>query len=167
MPWKRCDSGCSPTIMNSALDRGWRLHSRTALVPGKHTDTHLTGGRREILSYRKAKPGRRACIPLLHRLIYPGSSVSTSKNNNYYISGLKYRECGRRDLLCWPRNTLYPQKLALTSPTRGGRLVGTVRHGPRQRTLFLYLYYYYYYYYYYYHHHYHYYISEFLTYHTF
>jgi hypothetical protein len=29
--------------------------------------------------------------------------------------------------LRWPRNTLYPQKLALTSPTSGGRSVGIVR----------------------------------------
>jgi hypothetical protein len=29
--------------------------------------------------------------------------------------------------LHWPRDTLYPQKLALTSPTSGGRLVGIVR----------------------------------------
>jgi hypothetical protein len=27
----------------------------------------------------------------------------------------------------WRRSTLYPQKLALTSPTSGGRLVGIVR----------------------------------------
>jgi hypothetical protein len=27
----------------------------------------------------------------------------------------------------WLRGTLYPQKLALTSPTSGGRSVGTVR----------------------------------------
>jgi hypothetical protein len=31
------------------------------------------------------------------------------------------------DLSCWPRGTLYPQKLALTSPTSGGRSVGIVR----------------------------------------
>jgi hypothetical protein len=30
--------------------------------------------------------------------------------------GLKSREYDRRDPLCWPRNTLYPQKFALTSP---------------------------------------------------
>jgi hypothetical protein len=29
--------------------------------------------------------------------------------------------------LGWPRDTLYPQKLALTSPTIGGRAVGIVR----------------------------------------
>ena len=34
---------------------------------------------------------------------------------------------GRGDLLRWPRDTLYQQKLALTSPTGGGRSVGIVR----------------------------------------
>jgi hypothetical protein len=34
---------------------------------------------------------------------------------------------GRGNLLRWPRNTLYPQKLALTSQTSGGRSVGIVR----------------------------------------
>jgi hypothetical protein len=32
------------------------------------------------------------------------------------------------NLLRWPRNTLYQQKLALTSPTSGGPSVGTVRN---------------------------------------
>jgi hypothetical protein len=34
---------------------------------------------------------------------------------------------GRGDPLRWPRDTFYPQKLALTSPTSGGRSVGIVR----------------------------------------
>jgi hypothetical protein len=34
---------------------------------------------------------------------------------------------GRGDSLRWPRDTLYPQKLTLTSPTSGGRSVGIVR----------------------------------------
>jgi hypothetical protein len=34
---------------------------------------------------------------------------------------------GRGDPLHWPRDTLYPQKLALTSPTSGGRSVDIVR----------------------------------------
>jgi hypothetical protein len=42
-------------------------------------------------------------------------------------SGLQSRKYGRRDVLRWPRGTLYPQKLALTSPTSGGRSVGIVR----------------------------------------
>jgi hypothetical protein len=33
----------------------------------------------------------------------------------------------RGNPLRWPRDTLYPQKLALTSPTSGGRSVGIVR----------------------------------------
>jgi hypothetical protein len=46
----------------------------------------------------------------------------------YWVS-LEIREYGRRDLSHWPHGTLYPQKLALTSPTSGGRSVGIVRHG--------------------------------------
>jgi hypothetical protein len=42
-------------------------------------------------------------------------------------SGLENREYGRGDPLRWPRDTLYPQKLALTSPTSGGSSVGIVR----------------------------------------
>jgi hypothetical protein len=41
-------------------------------------------------------------------------------------SGLERWEYGRRDPSRWPRDTLYPQKLALTSPTSGGRSVGIV-----------------------------------------
>jgi hypothetical protein len=42
-------------------------------------------------------------------------------------SCLENREYGRRDPSHWPRGTLYPQKLAITSPTSGGRSVGIVR----------------------------------------
>jgi hypothetical protein len=42
-------------------------------------------------------------------------------------SGLENREYGRGNPLRWTRDTLYPPKLALTSPTGGGRLVGIVR----------------------------------------
>jgi hypothetical protein len=41
--------------------------------------------------------------------------------------GLENREYGRRDLLRRPRDNLYPQKLALTWSTSGGRSVGIVR----------------------------------------
>jgi hypothetical protein len=51
---------------------------------------------------------------------------------HYYIeellgSGLENREYGLGDPLHWPRNTLYPKKLALTSPISGGRSVGIIR----------------------------------------
>jgi hypothetical protein len=44
-----------------------------------------------------------------------------------YFSGVESPEYGRWDPSSWPRGTLYPQKLALTSPTSGGRSVGIVR----------------------------------------
>jgi hypothetical protein len=37
------------------------------------------------------------------------------------------REYGRRDPSRLPRGTLYPEKLEITSPTRGGSSVGIVR----------------------------------------
>jgi hypothetical protein len=42
-------------------------------------------------------------------------------------SGLERREYGQRNLWHWPCNTLYLKKLALASPTSGGRSVGIVR----------------------------------------
>jgi hypothetical protein len=41
--------------------------------------------------------------------------------------GLEIREYGHRDPSRWPRDILYPQKLARASPTSGGRSVGIVR----------------------------------------
>jgi hypothetical protein len=46
---------------------------------------------------------------------------------NSSSSGLQNREYGRGHALRWPRNTLYQQKLALTSPKSGGRSIGIVR----------------------------------------
>jgi hypothetical protein len=60
----------------------------------------------------------------------PLSLVSTTeeifgrKNSG---SGLDNRDYGRSDSSRWPSGTLYPQKLALTSPRSGGRSVGIVR----------------------------------------
>jgi hypothetical protein len=42
-------------------------------------------------------------------------------------SGVEIREYGCRGRSRWPRGTLYPQKLALTSPTSAGLSVGIVR----------------------------------------
>jgi hypothetical protein len=42
-------------------------------------------------------------------------------------SCLESREYGRRNPSRWQRDILYPQKLAPTSPTSGGRSVGIVR----------------------------------------
>jgi hypothetical protein len=42
-------------------------------------------------------------------------------------SGLENLKYGCRDPSRWPRGTLYPQQLALTSPTSGGRSVDVLR----------------------------------------
>jgi hypothetical protein len=42
-------------------------------------------------------------------------------------SGSRKQINGRGDQLRWPRDTFYPQKLTLTSPTCGGRSVAIVR----------------------------------------
>jgi hypothetical protein len=41
--------------------------------------------------------------------------------------GLENRSYGRRDSSRWPRDNLYPLKLALASPTGGDRSIGIVR----------------------------------------
>jgi hypothetical protein len=56
----------------------------------------------------------------------PLSLVSTTEEllgRNSGGSGLEIGQYGRGDPFCRPRDTLYPQKLALTSPTSGGRSV--------------------------------------------
>jgi hypothetical protein len=52
-------------------------------------------------------------------------------------SGLEIREYGLRDLLSWQRNTLYPQQLALTSPTCGGRSVSIVRSRTKSAVIYI------------------------------
>jgi hypothetical protein len=49
---------------------------------------------------------------------------------------------GRGDLLRWPRDTLNPLKLALTSPTSGGGSVGIVRWRTEAQEFVCYYYYY-------------------------
>jgi hypothetical protein len=59
----------------------------------------------------------------------PLSLVSTTEElleRNSSGSSLESREYGSRDALCWPRNTPYPQMLAIISVTGGGRSVGIV-----------------------------------------
>jgi hypothetical protein len=52
-------------------------------------------------------------------------------------SGLESRGYVHGDPLRWPRDTFYPQKLALTSSTSGGRSVGIVRSQTKARELLL------------------------------
>jgi hypothetical protein len=55
------------------------------------------------------------------------TTIEVLLGRNSSGSGLENREYGRGDPLRWPRDTLYPQNLALTSPTCGDRSIGTVR----------------------------------------
>jgi hypothetical protein len=48
-------------------------------------------------------------------------------------------ENGHGNPLHWPRDTLYPQKLALTSPTSGGRSVDIVRLWTKSHGVWFYL----------------------------
>jgi hypothetical protein len=48
-------------------------------------------------------------------------------NGKLAAPGIENQDYGHGDPLHWPHDTLYPQKLALTSPTSGGSSVGIVR----------------------------------------
>jgi hypothetical protein len=62
-----------------------------------------------------------SCINEEHHNLYFSPSIVRM------IFRLELREYGSRDLSLWPRGTLYPQKLALTLQSSGGRSVGIVR----------------------------------------
>jgi hypothetical protein len=57
----------------------------------------------------------------------PVSTLEELLGRNSSGSCLEIREYDRGDPLRWPRDNLYPQKLALTSPKSGGRSVGIAR----------------------------------------
>jgi hypothetical protein len=52
-------------------------------------------------------------------------------------SGLESQEYGCRDPSRWPHGILYPRKLAVTLPTRGGRSVDIIRPRTQATELFL------------------------------
>jgi hypothetical protein len=61
------------------------------------------------------------------KLIYGESRGMQKEINTLYFNVLSsYHEEKHRNLSYWPCDTLYPQKLALISPTSSGRLVGIV-----------------------------------------
>jgi hypothetical protein len=57
-------------------------------------------------------------------LVSATEELLRSNNSGF---GLENREYGRGDPLRWPRDILYPQNLALSSPSSCGRSVGIVR----------------------------------------
>jgi hypothetical protein len=64
---------------------------------------------------------------LLHVISYRVSTTEELFGRKSSGSCLENWGYGRGDPSRWPRGTLYPQKLAITSPTSGGRSVGIVR----------------------------------------
>jgi hypothetical protein len=70
--------------------------------------------------------------PMLGLNVPLENSVGALRRMKFQVDILRrWKECcreyDRRDPLRWPRDTLYPQKLALTSPTSDGRSVDIVR----------------------------------------
>jgi hypothetical protein len=61
------------------------------------------------------------------------STIEELLGSNSSRSGLENRDYGSRDRCADSATPLYPQKLALTSPTSGGRSVGIVSRGLKQR----------------------------------
>jgi hypothetical protein len=95
-----------------------------------------------VLGYRSGGPGS---IPGTTRKKKSGTGSTQLHEYNWGAtwqksSGfcLENREYGRRDPSCWPRGTLYPQKLAVTSPTSGGRSVGIVHLRTQTMEFFMY-----------------------------
>jgi hypothetical protein len=62
-----------------------------------------------------------------YQIFWEVSTIEELLGRNSSGSGPENRDYGRGDPLRWPRDTLYPQKLAFSSPTSGGRSVGIVR----------------------------------------
>jgi hypothetical protein len=55
------------------------------------------------------------------------SGTGSTQPRDYSGFLIENREYGRRDPSRWPRRTIYPRKLAITSLISGGRSVGIVR----------------------------------------
>jgi hypothetical protein len=101
-----------------------------------HSD-RLCGLVVRVLGYRS---GGRISIPCSTRFSKKkennsGSGTGCTQPREYKLRSylIENREYGRRDPSRWPRGTLYPQKLATTPPTSGGRSVGIDRS--RTRTM--------------------------------
>jgi hypothetical protein len=81
-------------------------------------------------------PEARVRFPALPEKKRSGSGTGSTQPSEYnwgatwYKSSgscLENRKYGRRDPARWPRGTLYPQKLEITSAKSGGPSVGIVR----------------------------------------
>jgi hypothetical protein len=85
-----------------------------------------------VLGYRSSGPGS---IPGTTRKKSSGSGTGSTQPHEYNWGATWKKSCGcclenleygSRDPSRWPHGTFYPQKLAITSPTSGGRSVDIV-----------------------------------------
>jgi hypothetical protein len=68
------------------------------------------------------------------------NTIEALLGSNSSSSGLENRDYGRGVPLRWPRDTLYPKKLALTSPTSGSRSVRIIRLRAKTTEFVVYVY---------------------------
>jgi hypothetical protein len=97
-----------------------------------------------VLGYKSGGPGS---IPRHYQKKSSGFGTGSTQPREYNWGATWYKrsgscvenwEYGRRDPSRWPRGTLYPQKLAIISPTSDGRLVSIVRSRTQTMELLLY-----------------------------
>jgi hypothetical protein len=135
---------CAGTIWNTQfktqlVPHAWTLNSdktymKTIYLCGSFGDC-LCGLVVRVLGYRSKGPGSDSwSYPIFWEVVGlewgPLSLASTIEElleRKSSDSSLEIWEYGHGDWLCWPRNTFYPQKLALASPKSGGRSVSIVR----------------------------------------
>jgi hypothetical protein len=118
--------GRTSWTVNQPISRPLRTKNNTDTI---NADIHaLSGMRTHDPSVRRGEDS--LCLrPCGHCDRVTRGCLLTVYINQIYndASGQENRINDRGDPLRWPRDTLYPQKLALTSPTTGGRSVGIVR----------------------------------------
>jgi hypothetical protein len=98
--------------------RGSKLQ---CLNPEQHSSNPFCGPVVRVPGYRSRGPGSIPCATGFLRSSGSGtgftrllSTIEELLGRKSRGSGLENRDYGRRDSSCWPRGTLYPQKLALT-----------------------------------------------------
>jgi hypothetical protein len=123
-----------------------RIASREILNTVCIVEDRLCGLVVRVLGYRSRGPGSIPVATIFseNKWVWNGVHSASWVQLRIYLeeknscSDLESREYGSRDPSGWLRDALYPQKLTLTSPTRGGRSVGIVLSRTKATELLLY-----------------------------
>jgi hypothetical protein len=107
-----------------------RLCGLVVIVPGYRSRGPRFGSRRyqiiwEVVGLERGPP---SFVNTIEELLGRKSSAPVLENREYVY----------RDPLSWPRNILWPQMLALTSPTSCGRSAGIIPPRTKPRSLYTY-----------------------------